>query len=158
MLYAYSTALSTQGQQHLRRCALSCARTHACSLTRARDRRPTDPAGDTEKRGGGGVRTCVRTWHACVRASRYIVSRACESNRQTDRRMDVRARFEKSIVIVIPPYRLYARLLFSRCKVQSPSSSRHVLRYSATHFASSRIIHRRAAPFPARACPFGTAR
>jgi len=52
--------------------------------------------------------------------------RASEPYRQTDGRASVR--FEKSVVIVIPPYRLYARLLFafyfSRCKVQSSPSPR----------------------------------
>jgi len=68
MLYADSMELLTQGQQHLRRCVLSRARTHAHLLTHtyARDRRPTDPARD---RSIGLIdRRVARRWHAyCVR-------------------------------------------------------------------------------------------
>ena len=43
-----------------------------------------------------------------------------------DEWMDERVHLKKSIVIVIPPYRLYACLLFSQYKVQSLLSSPRV--------------------------------
>lgn len=130
-------ALLTQGQQHLRRCALSCARTHSRTLTHTRVRSSTDrPSG---RYGELRRRACF----ACVRASRYSVSYVRVSH--IDRRTDGRASFKKSIVIVIPPCR-YRRAPFilavqsSVAAVATCCGTRRVSRLRVIHRRSARLV------------------
>jgi len=69
-------ALLTQGQQHLRCCALSRARIHARSLTHARDRRPI------EQEIWRVAEACVLRVYACVHPA--IMFYACERAVSTD--------------------------------------------------------------------------